>query len=216
MMLRPTKRIKDLNRIWDNVKIAEQKFQTEGDCNIEIKYELFDFKVFDGSKTICTNLQNFRDNARQILDNFVCFDDNALIRTLTEWQKMVDKIKNICRPPRRWIGGTSDLKKVDDVVRAIFEEIKEELRAKTGITGEFKIHGYKEQLVAGMNYFIKCSSAGKFVHVRVYEVHNPILNLFNPDLAISAQKRAYINHFRPLRQVRQQKFCSEIFLEYFY
>merc|ERR1712032_1721738 len=65
-------------------------------------------------------------------------------------------------------GGASDVKPVDDEVRAIFEEIKAELQEKTGITGDFEIHGYKSQLVAGTNYFIRCSAGGKFVHARVF------------------------------------------------
>ena len=173
MMLRRAKRLKDLNRVWNNVIITEQDFQTEGDCNKELKYELFDFKVFDGSMSICTNLKNFRDNARYFFDNFVCFDDTELPnRALKEWYKQVLKINDVCRPLGRKMGGISALMKVDDNVKAIFEEIKAELRAKTGIKGKFKIHGYKAQLVAGTIYFIRCSSAGKFVHVRVFEVHN--------------------------------------------
>jgi len=66
-------------------------------------------------------------------------------------------------------GGASDVKQVDDEVKAIFEEIKAELLAKTETTGEFEIHGYKTQIVAGTNYFIRCSAAGKFVHARVFK-----------------------------------------------
>ena len=79
------------------------------------------------------------------------------------------------------LGGTSDINKtdfisdflgVDDEVKAILEEIKLELHAETGTTRfcEFEIHSYKTQDVAGTNYFIKCSAAGKFVHVRAYKV----------------------------------------------
>ena len=67
-------------------------------------------------------------------------------------------------------GGASDVKQVDDEVKAIFEEIKAELQAKTETTGEFEIHGYKTQVVAGTNYFIRCSAAGKFVHARAFKV----------------------------------------------
>ena len=67
-------------------------------------------------------------------------------------------------------GGTTDVKPVDDEVKAIFEEIKAELQTQTATTGEFEIHGYKTQVVAGTNYFIKCSAAGKFVHARVFKV----------------------------------------------
>jgi hypothetical protein len=174
MVLRQPERLKALNEIWNNIQIAEQQFQTEGDCNIEINYTIFDFKVFDASKSICKNLQNFATNARQFVENFVCLDNDAFqVRTLTEWHKMVEKLENICRPFKQLLGGISVLKKVDNEVKAIFEEIKTELQAKTGIKGEFKIQGYKMQIVGGTNYFIRCSSAGKFVHARVFQVDSP-------------------------------------------
>jgi hypothetical protein len=143
-------------------------------------YELFDFKVFNGSQSICTNIQNFASNARQFLENFVCLEqawrtsDAFRYRTLKEWHKRVDEIENLCRSEmfnkhKPW--ALSALMKVDDEVEAIFEEIKADLRAKTGITGEFKIHGYKTQH-NGTTYFIRCSAAGEFVHAEVYVVHN--------------------------------------------
>ena len=67
-------------------------------------------------------------------------------------------------------GGPSDVKPVDDEVKAILEAVKGDLAAKTGAEGDFEIHGYRTQTVAGTNYFIKCSAAGKFVHARVFKV----------------------------------------------
>lgn len=67
-------------------------------------------------------------------------------------------------------GGASDVKPVDDEVKAIVDAIKSDLQAKTGSEGEFEIHGYRTQVVNGTNYFIKCSANGKFVHARVHQV----------------------------------------------
>jgi len=174
--LRRHNRLVALNEIWDKVKIAEEHFQTEGNCKNEINYELFDFKVFDPSQLICTNIQNFASNARQFLENFVCLEqawrtsDAFRYRTLKEWHKRVDEIENLCRSEvfnkhKPW--ALSALMKVDDEVEAIFEEIKADLRARTGITGDFKIHGYKTNH-NGTTYFIRCSAAGEFVHAEVY------------------------------------------------
>ncbi|CAG5106441.1 Oidioi.mRNA.OKI2018_I69.chr1.g2845.t1.cds [Oikopleura dioica] len=66
-------------------------------------------------------------------------------------------------------GGPSDVKPVDDEVKAILEAVKADLAAKTGVEGDFVIHGYRTQTVAGTNFFIKCSAAGKFVHARVFK-----------------------------------------------
>ena len=113
-------------------------------------------------------------------------------------------------------GGASDVKQVDDEVKAIFEEIKAELQAKTETTGEFEIHGYKTQIVAGTNYFIRCSAAGKFVHARVFKVSCPLFNSFYPILATPAHKTACVAPFRSPRRTNQRKFCSRIFLKTFF
>jgi len=177
LVLRQPERLKALKKIWNNIQIAEQRLQTEGNCNIQLNYEIFvHYNVFDAGITICKNLQYFASNARQFLENFVCLDNDAFpTRTLMEWHNMVEKLENICRPFKQLPGGISALKKVDDEVKAVFEEIKAELQTQTGITGEFKILGYKTQIVAQnlaaqwRNYFIRCSSAGKFVHARVFK-----------------------------------------------
>ncbi|CBY34098.1 unnamed protein product [Oikopleura dioica] len=87
-------------------------------------------------------------------------------------------------------GGTTDVKPVDDDVRVVFEEIKAELQAQTETTGEFEIHGYKTQVVAGTNYFIKCSAAGKFVHARVFK---PLPHTNEPASLHSVQHGESIN-----------------------
>lgn len=189
--LRQLNRREALNEIWDNFDIRDEHFQTEGHCKNEINYELFEFKVFDGSQTICTNIQNFASNARQFLENFVCLDwaweylspwtyPLHPNRTLKKWHKMVGEIESLCRHDmfnknRPW--GVSALKKVDDEVKAVFEEIKADLQAQTGITGEFKIHGYKTKH-GGTTYFIRCSAAGKFVHAQVYTENKPPFKRF--------------------------------------
>ena len=180
MVFRQPERLKALKKIWNNIQIAEQKFQTEGNCNIQINYETLYYNVFDARTSICKNLQNFASFARQFLENIVCLNNDAFpTKTLMEWHNMVEKLENICRPFKQSPGGISALKKVDDEVKAVFEEIKAELQTQTGITGEFKILGYKTQgvdrnLVAQWrNYFIRCSSAGKLVHARVFKVHSP-------------------------------------------
>ena len=79
MVIRQPERLKALTEIWNSIQIAEQQFQTEGDCNIEIDYTIFyNYEVFDASKSICKNLQNFASNARQFVENFVCLDNDAL------------------------------------------------------------------------------------------------------------------------------------------
>ena len=79
--LRRYNRQQAVNEIWDKINITEEHsklglkvFQTEGHCKNELSNELFEFKVFDGSQSICTNIQNFASNARQFLENFVCLD----------------------------------------------------------------------------------------------------------------------------------------------
>ena len=66
--------------------------------------------------------------------------------------------------------------KVDGEVKAVFEEIKEEVSKETGISrlAEFEVHSYETQLVAGTNYFIKVSTKWfgiKWFHLRVFKVH---------------------------------------------
>jgi len=103
--LRRPKRLEALNQIWDNVKIAEQNFQT-GDCYTDYGYKIFDFKVFDGSQSICTNLDSFAINARKFFAHFVCNPREEYTNwTWYKWHKMVNKIETICEPfsgPKRF------------------------------------------------------------------------------------------------------------------
>ena len=79
------------------MQIAEEFFQTEGACSENApKYETFDFKTFDSNASMCTNLNNFAENARQFFDNFVCMDDHEKPkRTLKKWHKMADRISSL-------------------------------------------------------------------------------------------------------------------------
>jgi len=79
------------------VQIAEELFQTEGVCSINApNYEIFDFKTFDSGASMCINIKNFAENARQFLNNFVCMDDHETPkRTLKKWHKMADKISQM-------------------------------------------------------------------------------------------------------------------------
>jgi hypothetical protein len=98
MELRRPKRSNAVNRIWDYLRISNQEFfQTAGDCQVDdISYEIFDFKVFDETESICTNLQSFANNARQFLENFVCLDNDVRPnRSLKKLHMKVDKIEVI-------------------------------------------------------------------------------------------------------------------------
>ena len=97
MEVKQSRRLTAITRFWNNVQIVEKYFQTEGACSENApKYEHFDFKTFDSQKSMCTNLDNFAENARQVFDNFVCMDDHETPkRTLKKWNKMADKINRI-------------------------------------------------------------------------------------------------------------------------
>jgi len=95
--LKRPKRQAALERFWNNVQITEELFQTEGACSKNApNYETFDFKTFDPNSSMCTNLDNFAENARQFLDNYVCMDDHETPkRTLKKWHKMADKMNQM-------------------------------------------------------------------------------------------------------------------------
>ena len=96
MELKRPKRLKALNRLWGNVEIDEKYFQQNGLSNNAPKYNAFNFNLFDSSASMCTNLNIFAENARQVFDNNVILDDHeAPKRTLKKWHKMVDKISRI-------------------------------------------------------------------------------------------------------------------------
>ena len=77
-----------------------------GDCYTDIGYKTFDFKVFDGSQSICTNLDSFRSNAGIFFGNFVCNPKEEYLNwTFYKWHKMVSEIETICDPfsgPKRF------------------------------------------------------------------------------------------------------------------
>ena len=97
MGVKRPKRKRALEHSWYNVDNAEINFQTEGVCSKnDPKYETYDFKTFDLNASMCTNLDNFAENARQFFDNFVCMDDHETPkRTLKKWHKMADKMNEI-------------------------------------------------------------------------------------------------------------------------
>ena len=90
---------KALVRFWSNIQIAEDFFQTEGECewdHYKPQYNTFDFKEFDDSASKCENLNNFALNANAFLNNFVCMDGHELPkRTWRKWKISASKIFDI-------------------------------------------------------------------------------------------------------------------------
>lgn len=66
-------------------------------------------------------------------------------------------------------GGTSQLEQPNDEANQILNSVKDELVSKSGHTGEVILLGYKTQVVAGTNYFMKISIGEKVVHARVFQ-----------------------------------------------
>ncbi|CBY07560.1 unnamed protein product [Oikopleura dioica] len=91
--------IKALNRYWEKIQVTDEYFQTSGNCDWvgnTPKYQTFDFKDFDASETLCTNLRNFANNAQQFVLNFVCMDNHEVPkRTFNRWMKMGSNIHRI-------------------------------------------------------------------------------------------------------------------------
>lgn len=66
-------------------------------------------------------------------------------------------------------GGTTQLKQADDEGNQMLSSVKEELVSKSGHTGEVTLLGYKTQVVAGTNYFMKISIGQNIVHARIFQ-----------------------------------------------
>jgi len=90
---------KALNRFWEKIQITEEYFQTSGNCDWSYStptYQNFDFKDFDETVPMCSNLRNFANNAKQFIENFVCMDEHEVPkRTFNRWLKFADKIDQI-------------------------------------------------------------------------------------------------------------------------
>jgi len=90
---------KALNRFWDKVQITEDYFQSSGNCDWSYSYpnyQIFDFKDFDETVSMCSNLRNFARNAEQFIENFVCMDEHEVPRrTFNKWLKMGSNIHGI-------------------------------------------------------------------------------------------------------------------------
>merc|ERR1711892_587035 len=67
-------------------------------------------------------------------------------------------------------GGTSEFKQPDDEANRVLDVAKAALLTQTGHDGDVQLIGYKSQLVAGINYFLKVSLiGGEIVHARVFQ-----------------------------------------------
>ncbi|XP_013778661.1 cystatin-A2-like [Limulus polyphemus] len=69
------------------------------------------------------------------------------------------------------VGGTSEVKEVDDVVREVCNKVREMVEKQAGKSfAEFTPVGYKSQIVNGVNYFIKVKvSEADHLHVRAHK-----------------------------------------------
>jgi len=81
---------------------------------------------------------------------------------------------DVCSDEAMMCGGQSELKKPDDDSKQVLESVIAELREKTGHADNVTLLGYKTQVVAGINYFLKLSLADKnfgfsIVHARVFQ-----------------------------------------------
>jgi len=66
-------------------------------------------------------------------------------------------------------GGTTDMKQPDDEARGILESVKPHLLEKANHSGSVELLGYKTQVVAGTNYFMKVALEQRIVHVRIFQ-----------------------------------------------
>ena len=107
---------------------------------------------------------------------------------MKEWHKRVDEIENLCRSEmfnkhKPW--ALSALMKVDDEVEAIFEEIKADLQARTGILRAIlrfmdTKRNITEQLTSSDAQLLENSCMLKSTWYTT-----SILNIINVDLAIA-------------------------------
>lgn len=75
-------------------------------------------------------------------------------------------------------GGLSDEKPGDDHVRSVVDSVKTEMESKLAIKlGAYDVVGYKTQVVAGINYFVKIKAGGAYYLLRIF---NSIPNVGSP------------------------------------
>merc|ERR1711868_105781 len=70
--------------------------------------------------------------------------------------------------PKMMCGGTTELKQPDDEARQVLSVIQSALLEKTGHSGKVDLIGYKTQVVAGTNYFMKIKIGENYAHARVF------------------------------------------------
>jgi len=66
-------------------------------------------------------------------------------------------------------GGTTEMKSPDDESNQMLTTVKDQFHEKAGTSGEVKLLGYKTQVVAGTNYFMKIAVGDKVIHARVFQ-----------------------------------------------
>lgn len=66
-------------------------------------------------------------------------------------------------------GGTTEMKNPDDESNQMLATVKDQFHEKAGTSGEVKLLGYKTQVVAGTNYFMKIAVGDKVIHARVFQ-----------------------------------------------